>query len=274
MAGIARRLGGTSLPMTDRVDIPRMLAELDFPSGLRAPVLRNFAAAADSLSLFVEGAARRPDVPGEQAFGIFHLLTRGLSDLVAGGHLLSHCYVVQAYSVMRPALDSCDLIELFACDPSEAELWVNTDKAHIDFAPAKVRKRLGQPMHDPVHGHFSESGSHPRFAGARLSGSMKVAVDDPTERVAVMRIGPTWREDPGTLFGWLFACNALSLLAFKARHLNVVAVAEPADWLQTYKNVLVTLREAVGYVGDELDEPEVGAMFDEGLSQLGAMEQG
>lgn len=221
--GCPAALPPQSQNMTDRVDVHRMIAELALPSAVRAPVLKSFATAADALSVFVEGAPRRVGVPGEQAFGVFHLLTRGLTDLIAGAHLLSHCYVVQAYSVMRPALDSCDLIELFARDAAEAKLWVNTEKAHVDFAPARVRERLGADRHDPVHGHFSESGSHPRFAGARLSGGMKVAVDDRADRVAVMRIGPTWVEDSGTAFGWLFCCNALSMLAFKSQRLSVVA---------------------------------------------------
>jgi hypothetical protein len=255
--------------MTERVDAHRMFAELNFPSGHREPVLRNFAAATDALSLFILGARRRPKVTGEQAFGIIHLLTRGLSDLIAGAHLLSHCYVPQAYSVMRPALDACDLIELFARDPAEASLWTNTEKAHVLFTPGAVRKRLGEAAHDPVHSHFSESGSHPRLAGAQLTSRMKVAVDDPTDRIAVVRIGPTWPDDHGTLLGWLFACNTLSLLAFKARHLNVVAVeAELPDWINTYENVLLALSEAVDYVGDELGEPALGEIFDEGLSQL------
>lgn len=74
---------------------------------------------------------------------------------------------------------------------------------------------------------------------------MKVAVDDPTDRVAVLRIGPTWSEDPGVLFGWLFACSSLNALAFKARHLEVVASTTAGEWLVIYEAVLVHLRGAV-----------------------------
>ena len=81
----------------------------------------------------------RRDAHPQQKFGIVHLMTRSLSDLLAGGHLAAHCYLPQAYGVLRPVLDSCDLIELFAQDAEQARLWTVTERAHIDFAPARVR---------------------------------------------------------------------------------------------------------------------------------------
>lgn len=259
-----------------RVDAPRILAELDAPTGVRDGVLRNFAAAADHLALLVEGSRRRADaVHGHQVFAIVHLLTRGLSDLIAGAHLLSHCFVTQAYSVMRPALDAADLIELFSDRPAEAELWATTTNAHKDFSPAAVRRKLGEPPYDPVHGHFSESGTHPRFAGARLHTWMRGSADDSdgTGRVIVPRIGPAFPEDPGSLFAWLFACNALSLLAFKAHHLERVTTVTSERWLDAYEAVLLCLREAVALISDELGEPEVAELFDEGLDQVRAIRE-
>lgn len=248
-----------------------MLAELDFPTGLRCEILDAYGAAADELARFIEGARRRPEVEsGHQVFAIFHLVTRGLTDLIAGAHLLNHCYAVQAYGVMRPALEACDLLELFAADAGEASTWVTTDEGHKHFMPGQVRKRLGEKGHDPVHSHFTESGSHPRFAAARLSGGMKVAVDDPTERVAVLRIGPTWAEDAGVLFGWLFACHGLNALAFKARHLEIVATTTAGEWVVMYGALLEHLRVAVQHIGDELGEPDVTRVFDEGLNQVRA----
>jgi len=186
-----------------RIGSHRMLAELDFATGLRTPIIHAFGSAADELARFVEGARRRPDAKsGHQVFAIFHLITRGLTDLIAGAHLLNHCYTVQAYSVMRPALEACDLIELFAADDGEVSTWVMTEEGHKHFMPGQVRKRLGQKGHDPVHSHFSESGGHPRFAGARLSGGMRVATDDPNDRTAILCIGPMWPEHPSVLFGW------------------------------------------------------------------------
>ena len=256
----------------DRIDSRRMLAELDFPTGLRTEILDAYGAAADELAKFIEGARRRPDAKdGHQVFAIFHMLTRCLTDLIAGAHLLNHRYAAQAYTVMRPVLEGCDLIELFARDAGEATTWVTTEEGHKHFMPAHVRQRLGQERHDPVHSHFTKSGSHPRFAAARLSGVMKVTVDDPSERVAAMWIGPTWEGDAGVLFGWLFACNTLSALAFKARHLEVVATPTAVEWLNIYAALMEHLRVAVEHIGGELGEPSVMELFDEGLGQVRAM---
>jgi len=258
-----------------RIGSHRMLAELDFATGLRTPIIHAFGSAADELARFVEGARRRPDAKsGHQVFAIFHLITRGLTDLIAGAHLLNHCYTVQAYSVMRPALDACDLIELFAADDGEASTWVMTEEGHKHFMPGQVRKRLGQKGHDPVHSHFSESGGHPRFAGAGLSGGMRVATDDPNDRTAILCIGPMWPEHPSVLFGWLFASNALGLLAFKARHLEIVATATAGEWLATYAALLGHLRDFAAHVAAGLGEPSVAQAFDEALAQIGTFAEG
>src|SRR5215218_46312 len=98
----------------------------------------------------------RRDAHSRQKFGIVHLMTRSLSDLLAGGHLAAHCYMPRAYSVLRPVLDSCDLIELFGQDPEQATLWTVTEKAYSGFAPARVRKLIGRDKLDPVHSHFPE----------------------------------------------------------------------------------------------------------------------
>jgi hypothetical protein len=258
-------------PSPDRIDAHWMLAELDLPSSHRTILLREFGSALDELAHFIERAPQRPDVhSGHQVFAIYHLLARGLTDLIAAAHLLSHCYVVQAYSVMRPVLDACDLIELFVRDAKEASLWVTTTEGHKHFTPAQVRTRLGQERHDPIHGHFSESGSHPRFAGAQLSGGMRAALDDADDPVAILRIGPMFVEDAGALFAWLFAFNTLNKLAFKAQHLQVVASVTPRDWLTMYGRALAYLRNGAEAVGDELGKPEVIHMYDDGLAQLRA----
>lgn len=162
------------------------------------------------------------------------------------------------------------LIELFARDADEASLWVKTEEGHKHFMPAQVRVRLGQARHDPVHGHFSESGSHPRFAAVRLSGAMKVAVDDPTDLVAVIGIGPFTIDPAAALFGWLFACQALGALAFKSRHIEVVATITAGEWLAAYAALLQHLRVAALHLGDELGEPDASRAFDDVLDQVRA----
>lgn len=118
--------------------------------GVRKPILDAYGSAADEPSRFLEGARRRPDAKlGYQVFAIYHLVVRGLTGLIAGAHLLNHCYVVQAYSVMWPSLDACYLLELFARDASEASLWVTTEEGHKHFMPGQVRERLEQDATTP-----------------------------------------------------------------------------------------------------------------------------
>src|SRR4051794_26800913 len=105
----------------DEVDAARMLAELDFPSGAehRDAILAAFARTLDPIRQMLGVITVRRDAPPQQKFGIVHLMTRSLSDLLAGGHLAAHCYLPQAYSVLRPVLDACDLITLFAQDAEQ-----------------------------------------------------------------------------------------------------------------------------------------------------------
>jgi hypothetical protein len=217
----------------------RMLAELDLPAFVeRREDLLN--AVGDSLEplygVIVNARAGPTTGRGEQVFGIFYLLTRGLSDVLAGAHLVSHCYLSQAYSVMRPVLDGCDLVELFAQDPARAALWANTTQGHKDFAPADVRELIGVDRHDPVDSHFSECGSHPRFAGARLSGGMRIGRENPDDKTAILRIGPMWPEHPSTLFAWAFTFETVVKLGREFRHL--VDVTDEATthggWMKAY----------------------------------------
>lgn len=185
----------------------RMLMELDFPAGEddRRQILKRFGAALDPIVRMLTEPDFRTD--GNQYLRVVtvHLLARSLSDLLAGGHLASHCYLPQAHSVLRVVIDSCDLLDLFAQAPDQAEKWWTTEKGHVDFAPWKVRDLLGRDNRDPIHSYFSESGSHPRFAGARLSGGMATNPDDPMDMTAQFQVGPIWAEHPGTLLIWPFA---------------------------------------------------------------------
>ena len=149
----------------------------------------------------------RVDTDVHLRFASVHLLARSLSDLLAGGHLASHYYLPQAHSVLRPVIDSCDLMDLFAGHPDQAEKWVTTDRPWVDFAPATVRKLLGREKLDPVHSYFSEAGSHPRFEGARISGGLVINPEDPTDQTALFQVGPIWPEHPATLLIWpSFSC--------------------------------------------------------------------
>ena len=77
------------------VDAARMLAELDWPSGAehRDAILAEFASTLDPIRRMLGEISFRRDAHPQQKFGIVHLMTRSLSDLLAGGHLAAHCYL-------------------------------------------------------------------------------------------------------------------------------------------------------------------------------------
>lgn len=126
----------------------QLLAELSLPLGLesRQPIVARYAETLEPPYDLVVGARTDPEPEsGYAAFAIFNLLCSSLSDLLAGGHLIDHCYISQAYSVMRPALDACDLLELFAQDHSEAETWTHTDRRTSTSRPPTSARSSGRP---------------------------------------------------------------------------------------------------------------------------------
>jgi hypothetical protein len=242
----------------------RMLRELDWPAGEdeRQQILRRFGDALDPIDRMLTRQEFTVETDVYQRIAIIHLLSRSLSDLLAGGHLASHFYLPQAHSVLRPVIDSCDLMDLFADSPEQAERWVSTDKAHIDFAPAAVRKLLGRDKFDPVHSYFSESGSHPRIAGAKLSGALVVSPLDPDEQTAIFRVGPLWPEHPSTLLVWPF----IFLLTVKtaecgARLIPLVDTERQAAerfWLHAFLECVNASDDGAGLALAQLGEPLAG----------------
>jgi hypothetical protein len=142
---------------------------------------------------------------------------------VASAHLASHTYLQQAYETLRPVHESCDLLELFAREPGEASRWINAEELGAKFQPSKVRKELGSPREKAeVYGHLSEMGTHPRFAGSRLSGLMRVVKTEPADRQVVLRMGPFFPEHPAAVHVYGFIFEAVIGLGFKLRHLDEV----------------------------------------------------
>ena len=60
---------------------------------------------------------------GTSEFAIAHLASRSLADLKAGTFLFASGFVVQTFSVIRPVLESLNLIQLFVNDPVRADVW-------------------------------------------------------------------------------------------------------------------------------------------------------
>ena len=243
----------------NEIDTQRMLLELDFPAGIpeRHTILVAYGDALEPIRRMLTGIHSRADAHPQQKFTIYHLLARSLSDLLAGGHLAAHCYLPQAYGVLRPALDSADLVELFARDPEAATKWTTTESAHRDFAPSTVRKLLGRERFDPVHGYFSEHGSHPRFAGAQISGGMRIGADNPDDKTALLRIGPMWPEHPSSLLVWGFAFNLALHVATRGQHLAPLTADEQGArliWLREYVVCVDAVQTGISIVLDQLGE--------------------
>lgn len=232
-----------------------MLAELDMEvtEDRRIAILDDIGAAADPLIALL-GTVHGPSrTRGELTLAICHMLARGITDLLAGVHLARHCYLAQSYAVMRPVYEAIDLLDLFAADQEQAVVWANTDKAFRHFTPSEVRKKLGRPSFDPMHNHFTEHGSHPRFAAAKLSGAVlrKSGSEDPPD--LHMAIGPFLPDRPASLHPYAHALVALGALSFRARHLELATASITwSSWLDAHIVVSTRIVEALRTVEVEL----------------------
>jgi hypothetical protein len=115
-------------------------------------------------------------------------------------------------SVVRPVLESLNLIELFSQDPTAAERWAAGQWR--EFMPAKVRAALKLET-DAVYSWLSEM-SHPRFAGFQITTYVMVKPDgegDETSRHARLYIGGLPLELPPVLLATMAPGNALCQLS-------------------------------------------------------------
>lgn len=211
------------------MEIHRLLADLGESTGDREwqllPVL--FGQAVQPTYDFIHAFRRPPDANAKQLVAIVYLVHRSLSDLIAGGHLATHRYLPQTYSVLRPVLDASDLIQLFTTDAAAAETWVSTTEAHKKFTPSDVRKRLGRPQYDRIHGLLSELGPHPRFSGARMNLALE-KLEEPDEiSTTAFTIGPAPMWHPSTLWAWRFAFETVFRLTEAT--LDVTTLAADVD---------------------------------------------
>jgi hypothetical protein len=167
----------------------RMLAELDFPiTKTRDEFVRlqaAFVAAVDPLITIMFDA--NEETEGHIGFVVRQMLLRAINDLVVAFHLVCHGYLNQGYNVLRIAYEACDILDLIEQDPGQADLWVSSAKPWQDFSPSRVRALLGADRQDPVYSAFCGA-SHPRFAGAQLTGYTLKPVDE--QPSLVLRFGP------------------------------------------------------------------------------------
>ena len=81
----------------------RLLLELSvpFPQNVHGQLAMQGATALDPIQRFMVKAGGSFE-DGRQPAAMLHLFSRSITDIVAGLQLLSHCYLQQAHSVIRP----------------------------------------------------------------------------------------------------------------------------------------------------------------------------
>lgn len=166
---------------------------------------------------------------GYQQFAVMQLGARALNDLIVSFHLLTHGYLNQSYNAMRAAYEACDLMDLLATDPAQAELWKEGDKPWADFAPGRVRRKLGKSKLDPFYSHLSAM-AHPTAKAADLTGHM---TRDPQTGKESLRIslGP-YAPEGSPIVAHVASLLAVvtGLVSVSLRHLATFGFVTEADY--------------------------------------------
>jgi hypothetical protein len=160
----------------------------------------------------IDGAAQ---LSGAAQIATTHLLCSSLADLRAAQFLAGEGFPLQAYSLVRPAIESINLVELFAEEPSAADSWAAGE--FREFTPAKVRARLGIDK-DPVYSWMSEH-SHPRFAGFQLT--TYLVTDEGGRETLRPYVGGLPLELPSVLLATTAPANVLCQLSLSLGHCTV-----------------------------------------------------
>jgi hypothetical protein len=232
-----------------------LLSELDSPVAERrkGEILAATAFALNALYDLLRSGARPHEGDGQQALAMSHLATRSMSDLIACAHLASHAYLQQAYALLRPVLENCDLIELFSRHPEDARTWLESAEAGKLFRPADVRRRVQAPVEDgDAYGYLSELGTHPRAAGLRIASVLSRSDQGALQSVET-RIGPFSLSDPATveIYSWVF--QVLVRFAGKLRRLSVVRAGfSHEEWSTAFLATVLAAARACKLIREEL----------------------
>ncbi len=201
-------------------DIANSLANPPSPATLAVREMENrFRDASDLVERFLtEGASSGK---GAAVTATLHLAARTLADLRCGQYLVSNGFVIQMASVVRPAMEALNLIDLFAQDPGAAQRWAEGIDNNREFRASKVRDTLGLGA-NPVYSRLSEI-SHPRHTGFQMTSLRIVGKDEPTDAVPVLRaiIGGLPLEFAHVLITTMLPGHVLCRLGLGLRHCEV-----------------------------------------------------
>ena len=198
----------------------KLLYELDFPSGLGSEMTR------EGDAIFLKHLQKLLDLLkilngrySSRAFSaIFLLLARCISDLVAAFHLGKHGYSIQCYTLLRPILETLNLIELFFQFPDLGDTWIQCrGEDRKEFKPSEVRKKLGKERYDPIYSELCKMGSHPT---SRIIDDISsiVGTDSNVPQIQVF-IGPSSHEHT-IRFSYSLSLLLLRLIMLKLTHVG------------------------------------------------------
>lgn len=154
---------------------------------------------------------------GSAPIAIIHLICRSLADLRSAQYLASSGFPVQMYSLVRPVIESINLVDLFVQEPTAADEWMAGE--HWKFKPWKVREKLGLKDKDEMYSWACEH-SHPRYAGMQLTTYM---VTDAESGMTTVRpyVGGLPLEFPAVLMATTFPGDVLCMLSQALSHASV-----------------------------------------------------
>jgi hypothetical protein len=201
----------------------------------------------------IDGAA---GMSGAAPIAIFHLICRSLADLRCAQYLASSGFTIQMYSLVRPAIESINLVDLFAAEPAAADDWIAGK--HWEFRPAKVRERLG--LGDDEVYSWAAAHSHPRFPGLQLT-TYHVKNESTGKETVRPYIGGLRLELPSVLMAATLPGNVLCMLSSALGH-DTVKAEVARTWptvarrvgetiLPGFEEVWVTLQQEHGLPEEE-----------------------
>ena len=173
-----------------------LLAGLESPTELKLEIVpaarRAFTDALQRILDFLFDASCRIH-QGFDIFAIVGLFYWAVDELVAGMHLAQRAFANQCYTHIRTVDEILDKIQLFHQQPQWTALWVTgtEDEVWKELRPGAVRKKLGQPKHDPMYAFFSSLGPHGTFRGLQARTAMAARPKEDGSRLLKVWVGGT-----------------------------------------------------------------------------------
>jgi len=175
-------------------------------------------------------------------------------------------FVLQAYSVLRPILESVDLVLLFERRTDLAEVWANGgEEALRTLKPWVVRRMLGKKSQDAIYSHFCER-AHPSFISTQTLGGIAKgsATFDASHNLVVpmsIWLGRTKYQD-----------DIVSGLGFCFILINTISGRITTSLKVQEMDFNPVVKKTLGNFEQYLDEIVAPSLFEKGLSESGVVD--